>query len=304
MAQELSDLHGLGSKNISKLHSEGIKTLEDLAEVEDPEELADGMNKVSANKLRGWINEAKRNAVPIMTGQDVADEYDQLTKVSTGVDSLDDLLGGGWESGFLVAIAGETGSGKTQLSFQSLGEAVQEHNAPAVYIETERGRYRGNRIREMYDEETQNNVYKVPAYSLDQQEMAYEKIKEEFSPNEISCVVVDSFTARFRMSDRFTGREDLPDRSTVMSRHLDKLDELAAVCDVPIVLTCQISGNPDMRGPKNNVYGGSLMHHMVNFVIMMSPRSGALTNLEIRNHPEISDQEMDLQIYEGGVRSA
>lgn len=304
MAQELGDIHGLGSKNISKLHSEGITNLEELAEVEDADALADEMNKVSANKLRGWINEAKRNAVPIMTGQDVADEYDGLTKVSTGVDTLNDKLGGGWESGFLVALAGETGSGKTQITFQSLGEAVQEYDAPAVYIETERGRYRGNRIREMYDEETQQQVYKVPAYSLDQQEMAYEKVKEQFSPNEISCVAVDSFTARFRMSDRFTGREDLPDRSTVMSRHLDKLDELAAVCDVPVLLTCQISGNPDMRGPKNNVYGGSLMHHMVNFVIMMSPRSGVLTNLEIRNHPEIEDQEMDLQIVGDGVQSA
>lgn len=300
MAQELGDIDGLGNKTAQKLRNAGIKNLEDLAEI-DPQELADGLSKVSASRLQGWKNEAKRNAVTIKTGEEVADEYDNLTKVPTGVDKLDDVLGGGWESGFLVAIAGETGSGKTQISFQALGEAVLDQDAPSVYIETERGRYRGNRLVEMFNEDVQKKVHKVPAYGLDQQEMAYDKVKEEFGPNEISCVVVDSFTARFRMSGQFTDRQDLPDRSTVMARHLDKLDQLAAVCDVPVILTCQISANPSQYGGKHTVYGGTLMHHMVNFVIMMKSRQGALTDMELRNHPEIEDQEINLQITEDGV---
>jgi len=300
MAQNLTDIDGLGNKNAQKLRNAGVSDLEDLAEC-DPAEIAETASNLSESRIRGFKNEAKRNAVTIMTGDDVADEYDNLTKVSTGIDNLNDILGGGWESGFLVALAGETGSGKTQISFQALGEAVQEYDLPAVYIETERGRYRGNRIREMYDEDVQSKVYKIPAYGLDQQEMAYEKVKEEFGPNDISCVVVDSFTARFRMSDQFTGREDLPDRSTVMSRHLDKLDELAAVCDVPVLLTCQISANPSQYGGPHSVYGGTLMHHMVNFVLMMKSRQGALSEVELRNHPEVEDQEFGIQITEDGV---
>jgi len=300
MAQDLTDIDGLGSRNAQKLKNSGIKTIEDLAEC-DPKEVADGASNLSANRVRGFKNEAKRSAVTIMTGEDVAREYDELTRVSTGVDYIDEMLGGGWESGFLVALAGETGSGKTQLSFQALGEAVSQHDKPAVYIETERGRYRGNRIREMYDEDIQEMVYKIPAYSLDQQEMAYEKVKEEFGPNEISCVVVDSFTARFRMSDQFTGREDLPDRHTVMARHLDKLDGVADVGDVPVLLTCQVSSNPDQYGGAYSVYGGTLMHHMVNFVFMMKARQGALSEIELRNHPEVEDQEFGIQIVEDGV---
>lgn len=300
MAQELSDIDGLGSRNVQKLRNVGIETLEDLADI-DPDEVEDQVSNLSASRLRGFKNEAKRNAVQILTGEDVAQQYEDLTRVPSGVDALDDILGGGWESGFLVALAGETGSGKTQISFQSLGEAVKQHDQPAVYIETERGRYRGNRIREVYGEDIQSQVYKVPSYGLDQQEMAYEKVKEEFGPNEISLVVVDSFTARFRMSDNFTGREDLPDRHTVMARHLDKLDELAAVCDVPVLLTCQVSSNPDQYGGAYTVYGGTLMHHMVNFVIMMKSKKGALSDVEIRNHPEIEDQELGIQITEDGV---
>ena len=302
MAQELTDISGLGKKNASRLGGYGIKTIGDLAEC-DTDEVVENVEGISRKRLQKWKKTAERDAVLIKSGEQVAKEYEELTMVSTGVDELDDILGGGWESGFMVAVAGPTGSGKTQMGFQALGEAVNNHDGVGVYIETERGRYRGNRIREMYDEETQEQVYKVPAYSLDQQEMAYEKVREEFGPDEIAMVVVDSFTARFRMSDRFTGRQDLPDRHTVMSRHLDKLDKLAAANDVPILLTAQISANPDQYGANQTVYGGTLMHHMCNFIVFMKGRQGALTNLEIRNHPEVEDQEIELQIWEGGVRS-
>jgi len=86
-----------------------------------------------------------------------------------------------------------------------------------------------------------------------------------------------------------------------MSRHLDKLDRLAAGCDVPIILTCQIAANPDSYGASQTVYGGTLMHHMVNFVIFMRAKQGALSKLEIRNHPEVENQDFQIQITEDGV---
>jgi len=227
MAQKLTDIDGLGNKNASRLKSFGIESIGDLAEC-DPEEVVNEVDGISESRLHGWRTAAARDAVVIKSGQQVADEYENLTKVSTGIDKLDNILGGGWDAGFMVAIGGETGSGKTQISFQALAEAVNQCEGEGIYIETERGRYRGKRIREMYDKETQEQNAKIPAYSLDQQELAYETILEEYTPSDLAFVVVDSFTSRFRMSDDFTGRQDLPDRHTVMSRHLDKLDKLAA----------------------------------------------------------------------------
>lgn len=301
MAKKLTDLSGLGNKTASKLQRAGVQDLEALAGC-DPSSVADDLSGLSEDRIRGWSKAAERETIVIKTGEEVAQEYDQLTKVSTGIDELDDILQGGWESGFLVAIGGPTGSGKTQLAFQSLGQAVNQLNGRGVYIETERGRYRGNRIREMFNEKTQKQVDKVSAYNLDQQEMAYEAVKDNYSPDELACVVVDSFTARFRMSDRFTSREDLPDRSTVMSRHLTKLDELAATNDVPVLLTCQVMSQPDAYSSAYAIYGGTLMHHMVNFVAMMKGKKGALTDLEINNHPEVEDQEIQLQIADSGLQ--
>lgn len=300
MAQELTDIDGLGSKSASKLGRAGIESIQDLARC-NPEDVAEDVPRTSSSRIETWQRKAERDAIVIKTGEDVAQEYEDLTMVSTGIDKLDNVLNGGWESGFMVAMAGETGSGKTQISFQSLGQAVKNNDGVGIYIETERGRYRGNRLRQMFDKDVQSQVHKIEAYSLDQQEMAYEKLLNSYNADNLAFVVVDSFTARFRMSDRFTGREDLPNRSTVMSRHLDKLDRLAATCDTPIILTCQIAANPDSYGANQTIYGGSLMHHMVNFVIFMKARKGALSQLEIRNHPEVENQEFQIQITEDGV---
>lgn len=298
MVQELEDIEGLGKTTAKKMRDAGIETIDELSRT-DPEEVE--LDGISEERLRGFVNEAKRAGVIIQTGTEVVDEFRNLPKVPTGIDKLDEILGGGWEAGYLIAIAGETGSGKTQVSFQALGEAVKSRGKPGIYIETERGRYRGNRVIEMYDEDVQSQVYKIGAYDLDQQELAYDKILDQFETGDLSCVVVDSFTARFRMSDKFSGREDLPTRADIMGRHLDKLDQIAARFEIPILLVCQVSANPTQYGAKYNVYGGTLMHHMVNFIIMMKNRTGALCDATIQNHPEVEEKVLELRIVSEGV---
>lgn len=299
MAQELTDLDGLGNAMASKIQSIGIDSLEGLATA-DADELSE-LDGISQSRARDYINQANEAAVLIQSGEDVRSEYENLTMVSTGIESLDGVLGGGWESGYLVAVGGETGSGKTQLGFQALGESVVDQDAPAVYIETERGRYRGKRIAEMYDEDVQSQVYKVGAYDLDQQRMAYSKVRDAFE--DVACVVVDSFTARFRLSGEFEGRESLSSRTDEFARHLTELEKLAAEMDCPILLTCQVYPRPDQYGNRPVLYGGSLMKHTVNFVCMMQSKQGALCELTVMNHPSVPEETLNLQITDAGVHS-
>lgn len=299
MARNITDVDGLGGRMATRIEDQaGISNLEQLAKA-DPDDLAD-VDGISSSRAQKFINEAKESTVLIKSGDEVYEEFQDLTKVSTGIDDLDDLLGGGWDAGFIVAVGGETGSGKTQLAFQSLGEAAKT-GAPAVYIETERGRYRGNRVREMFDKETQENVFKVEAYNLDQQLAAYNTVKKQF--DDLSMVVVDSFTARFRLTDDFSGRENFTDRSDAFGKHLTALEELASVHDIPVLLTCQVYEDVSGYGGGYVIYGGSLMMHTVNFVTMLHDRSGALSNLKIQNHPEVGEEELEIQITEDGINS-
>lgn len=297
MAQEISDLKGVGPSTIKKINSAGAESLSDLAQME-PEVLMDaGVGESKANNI---VTSAERSAVVIQTGADVVEEYDNKKSISTGMDLLDDATGGGWEEGFVVALAGESGTGKTQMCFQALVSAVEETGKEAVYLETEKGRYRPERLQSLANEEgTQEKIHRIGAYDLDQQLNALGAVREKYG--DISLLVVDSFTARFRLSDKFEDRGSLSQRSTVMGRQLTELEKVAEELNIPILITAQVYSNPGGYGASEYVYGGSLFQHTVSFFMYMSHGQGDLVEAEIRNHPGQENQSFHVQIGDEGL---
>ncbi|UBF23087.1 DNA repair and recombination protein RadA [Haloarcula virus HCTV-16] len=291
---ELTDLKGVGQVTYNdKLKPAGFETIEDVARA-SVDELMDeaGLSEGKADKV---FTRANREAVVLQSGVDVQDEYDKKEYVSTGMDKLDDLLGGGWEEEFLVTLSGESGSGKTQVAFHSMVRAVEQVDAPAVYIETEPNRYRPDRLRSLAEtDDTQQDIYRIKAYDLDKQKLAYDKVREHF--DEVSLVVVDSFTARFRLSEQFEGRGSLSQRSTEMSDHLRRLERLSEDLGAPILLTAQVYGNPSGFGAGDAVYGGSLMQHTVSCFVNMKSSSGNLKEAQLRGHPGQADEEVYINI--------
>ena len=57
-------------------------------------------------------------------------------KVPCGCDSIDKLLGGGFEAGAITEIYGEAGSGKTNLCLQ-LSKAVVLDGKKVIFIDSE-----------------------------------------------------------------------------------------------------------------------------------------------------------------------
>lgn len=303
MADEIGDLDGVGGATVDKLNELGFSNLQELAKG-DPEVVNDSDVSMSESRLSGIIEQAAAGAIVIQSGDEVVEQYENITTRPTGINALDEKIGG-FSARSLIAIGGGTGSGKTQLAFQALGEAVQDSGGePAVYIETEPDRYRGTRIQQMFDEQTQSKVHKVAVAgeeALDQQYRAYKAVEEQF--NSASMVVVDSFTARFRLATKFDGRESLGERNQEFSRHLQALETMANTLDCPVLLICQVYANPTAYGGSDVIYGSSLMMHMVNFVMKMKSKGNAMTNVTIQNHPEMGDFDLSAQINDGGVDS-
>lgn len=301
MAKTIGELDGVGSKTKERLGELGFNSLGDLAtgDVSVLDEHPD--ISISESKLQELIELASAEAIVIQTGQEVVEEYENRGKVPTGIPELDEKIEG-WENRSLIAVGGSTGAGKTQIAFQACGEAVKATGKPAVYIETEPDRYRGKRIVDMFDEETQSMVHKVSVAgedALDMQYRAYKAVHEQY--DDVSLVVVDSFTSRFRLATKFDGRESLGKRNQEFSRHLQALESMAIDLDCPVLLNCQVYPSPQMYGSKDVIYGSSLMMHMVNYVVKMRKSSGALSNLKVQNHPEFGDFDMDVQILEEGI---
>lgn len=292
MVEDIGDIDGVGPATKHQLKEGGIESLDELADatLEDFEDISIGENK--ATRL---MNKAKQNTVIIQTGDEVTQEYDSKEHISTGMDVLDEVLNGGWEEGYVIALPGEAGTGKTQVCFQSMVSAVEQTGAPAIYIETERGRYRDDRLDKLASEDnTQKDIYRVKAYDLDQQKQAYRKIRDAF--DEVSLIVIDSFTARFRLSDKFEDRGSLSQRSTEMAKHLTELERMAEELEVPILITAQVYSNPGQYGKSEYVYGGSLFMHTVGYFLHMQPSSGKMVNATLRNHPGKEDTELSIRI--------
>lgn len=295
---ELSELNGVGSVTEEKLSDAGVESINTLAQATVSDLTDAGISERKAEKL---INRASRETVIIQSGDEVVQEYQQKGVVTSGMPVLDDAIGGGYREGDVIGISGESGSGKTQLAFYALVNAVESTGKPAVYIETEPNRYSPKRLDQLADEDdTQSDIHRIPAYDLDQQRLAYDKLVEHF--DDCCLVVVDSFTANFRMSEEFEGRGTLSDRSVVMGDHLRGLNDVASNLEVPILLTAQIYGNPSGFGSPNSVYGGSLFIHTVNYFLMMKAAQGDLVKAKVTNHPEKPEEEVFINIDTEEIR--
>lgn len=297
---ELQDIKGIGNGVEAKLNESGISTVNELANASVEEIKEAGVRRAEILHER-----AEKQGVTIKSGTAVEAEQEETRYVSTGMERFDSMLDGGYEGGFIVGISGEHKAGKTQLVLQSLVGAVESTGDDAVYIETEPNRFHTDRVKTLCrDEDSYKDIYKIEAYSPDRsvdnlklQKNSYDAVRENF--DSVSMVAVDSFVANFRLSGRFQGREDLPDRNSVIGEHLQRLQALSNEMDCPVLLTLQIMGNPDMySGNDIEVWGSRHMDHVLSYVIHMTRGKGEMREAHLRGHPAISDDFVDLKIPE------
>lgn len=298
---DIDDLKGVGPVALERLESAGIGSIDALAQT-DVEHISEnsGMSESKAKKL---IRRAKEQGVVMQTGKDVVEEYEAKRHIPTGMDEIDEELGGGWREGDVIAIGGESGSGKTQISFHSCVRAVEETGEPVVYIETEPGRYSPKRLRQFVrdDEgynpkEIQSKIYRIKAYDLEQQELAYEKIAKELDT--ASLIVVDSFSANFRGKEEFDDRSGYNSRAGVTRDHLKGIRKAAEALRCPALVTAQVYQDPSGWGADDAVYGGSVFYHTINYMVYLKDGQGGFTEGNILNHYELPEIEYQINIGE------
>ena len=114
----IEDLPGVGPATAEKLREAGFDELLAIA-VMSPSELAEQaeLGEAVASKI---IAGAKKmaNIGGFVSGGALLDRRREVLKLSAKVQSIDDLLGGGFETQALVEVYGAFGSGKTQIGHQ------------------------------------------------------------------------------------------------------------------------------------------------------------------------------------------
>ena len=119
---------------------------------------------------------------------------------------LDELLGGGLESGIITRIYGEAGSGKTNVCLQAARECVQS-GMKVAYVDTEGVSV--ERIRQIcadcdYKKILRDILFFSPTSFESQEQMIHDAI----ATKEVGLIIVDTITMFYRLNledDRESG---------------------------------------------------------------------------------------------------
>jgi RecA/RadA recombinase len=290
---DTSEITGVGESVADRLRQQGIETVEELADAD-----ADDISVPTGN-IETLIQRARQETISSKSANDLLSEYENTTYLSTGVEMLDDVLDGGWESGMIAMVYGKSGRGKSQVAFSTLTEASSEGSV--AYIQTEmQSKSIAQRIQNLSSEGSDlDNISIYEAYSVEDQFSTYDSVREDH--DNLEAIVIDSFTAQFRMTDEYDDRSTLSARSSAIGRHLRKLGKIARTYDIPILLTGQVYPSPEAYGKGDNLWGGEKLKHFVSYFLRMSSGQGELVEASLENHPGKSEESVLLNISNNGI---
>ena len=337
---DLEELPGVGPATAEKLLDNGYDSYQSLA-VASPGELANTAD-VGESSAADIIN-AARDAADVggfETGAAVLERRQTIGKLTWGVEEVDDLLGGGVETQSITEVYGEFGSGKSQITHQ-LSVNVQlprEHGGlggSAIFVDSE-DTFRPERIDDMVrglpeealqasmdereiegspdDEEAMeelvraflDQIHVAKAFNSNHQILLAEKAKELAGEKEdtewpVRVVAIDSLTAHFRAE--YVGRGTLAERQQKLNKHLHDLMRIGDLFNTAIVVTNQVSSNPDsFFGDPTQPIGGNILGHTSTFRMYLRKSKGTKRIVRLVDAPNLPDGEAVMRVEEGGLK--
>ncbi|MFH2019950.1 MAG: DNA repair and recombination protein RadA [archaeon] len=301
------DLPGVGPATAEKLSVAGYDDLMAIA-VATPGELieASGMAEAAAKKVIAAARAAMR--MGFESGTDILKKRMNILKIKTPSENLNNLLGGGFETGAIVECFGEFGSGKTQIAHTLAVECQrQDETAFAVFIDTE-NTFRPERIIELSKgagldpDKVLANIKVARAYNSDHQMLLAEKITDLIKQGlNVKVVIVDSLTAHFRAE--FIGRGTLAERQQKLNKHMHELLRVADTNNVLVYVTNQVMSRPDVFfGDPTQAIGGHVVAHASTFRIYLRKGKKGSRVAKLIDSPNLPDGECAFMVETEGIR--
>jgi DNA repair protein RadA len=291
------DIPGVGATTAEKLAEAGFESPISIA-VATPGEIVEaaGLSESAARKI---INFCRNNlSMGFESGETVLERRGTVKKISTGVDSFDELLGGGFETGSIIECFGEFGSSKTQIAHVLCVQVLKAYpSAYAVYIDTEKT-FRPERIIEFAKGlglDPQNALSRIKvakAYNSDHQMLLAEKVEELITKQEldVKLIIVDSLTSHFRAE--FVGRGTLAERQQKLNKHMHTLSKIADLYNACVYVTNQVMSRPDaFFGDPTAAIGGHIVAHASTFRLYLRKGKKGCRVAKLIDSPNLPDGE-------------
>lgn len=154
--------------------------------------------------------------------------------ISTGINKLDSLLGGGIRGGMITDIFGATGTGKTQLTMQISINSLSD-GGQVLFLDTT-GKFRPERMLDLIkirnlDPNLLDRVKVARITNSAEQIKFLSKIKE----NDYSLVVIDNVTDLF--SFEYKKDDQILEKNAAFMQYMHELSSISIEKKLPIVIT-------------------------------------------------------------------
>ncbi|WP_224270522.1 DNA repair and recombination protein RadA [Haloprofundus salinisoli] len=337
---DLENLPGVGPATADKLMEAGYRTYESIA-VASPSDL--GSKADIGESTANDVVLAARDAADIggfETGSTVLERRQTIGKLSWQIPEADDLLGGGLETQSITEVYGEFGAGKSQITHQmavnvQLPKEQGGLRGSCIFVDSE-DTFRPERIDDMVrgldddvlqatmdDREIEgtpadddameeliddflDKIHVAKAFNSNHQMLLAEKAEElasEHTDTEwpVRLLCVDSLTAHFRAE--YVGRGNLADRQQKLNRHLHDIDRVGNLHNCVIIVTNQVSANPDaFFGDPTQPIGGNILGHKSTFRMYLRKSKGDKRIVRLVDAPNLPDGEAVMRVKNEGLK--
>mmetsp|Transcript_23352 Transcript_23352/g.38908 ORF Transcript_23352/g.38908 Transcript_23352/m.38908 type:complete len:181 (-) Transcript_23352:960-1502(-) len=166
--------------DIKKLQDAGLTTIGSVLQCATRDLLAiKGITEARIEKIREGCRKLDCRGNQFKTGLEMKERRREIIKVSTGSTALNNILGGGVETGSITELFGEFRTGKTQISHtlcvtSQLAYEMGGGQGKAIYLDTE-GNFRPERIEAIAErfgldpDQTLDNIIVARVFSHEEQ---------------------------------------------------------------------------------------------------------------------------------------
>lgn len=310
--ETIEDLPGVGPTTAQKLRDGGFGELMTIA-VASPQMLVSECEELGTSTALKIIEAAKEasNIGGFETGDILLERRKNVKKVTSCSKSLDEMLGGGFETQSIVELFGEYGTGKTQIVHQLAVNVTRSFEdggleGETIMIDTE-NTFRPERMLQMArgldmdGEEILRKTHVARAFNSHHQMLLVDKAAELAKEHPIRLFIVDSLTAHFRAE--YVGRGALAERQQLINKHMHALLRFGDLNNALIAVTNQVSAKPDtFFGDPTKPIGGHVVGHTATFRIYLRKSKGDKRIARLIDSPNLPEGEAVFRLCEEGIR--
>lgn len=226
-------------------------------------------------------------------------DYSVSSRVSSGIEFVDRLLGGGFEVDAITTVYGPAGSGKTNFALLAAIETVKR-DKKVIYVDTEGG-FSVERLAQLVpssvdSKKVLDSILFLRPVSFDEQKEVILKLKELVTER-VGLIVVDTITMLYRMQ-RSYGDDDKGVQD--LNSQLLALNEIARVKNIPVLLVSQVYSGFESK--KVKIVGGDVMLYTSKCLLELETLLHGKRRLVLHKHRSVgSGRDVLFRIVQGGV---